>query len=144
MTSDSTTPERFYEVSFDPEAAVSLGRLEAGSTGVLREVILSLPVEPYTSDPNGFDAMEEACFVGPGELTVRYLIHILGGEVATLKRELARGIDFGIYLTNASFRSAAKHVLFRLTPDDGRGGSILYGIRVQRVDADEFVVWSDL
>lgn len=134
---------RYLESELRHPAALGFGSPDAGAIEALREHLASLPVRPYEPDTTGIDPWEELDTLGPSGAIVQRLTHLLREDLAINQRELGHFANFRIVFTSSNLRPDALHALVVLEPKSRDKGAIIYGARVQRVEPNQFALWSD-
>lgn len=143
MTNDDSA--KYLEVDVDLARALRLRSVDESTERAVGSVLSAMPVRPYCTERDGLDPRGEAYFVGTQGAALQAIIELLASEEEAIIRELDTSrIAYEIIVCDANFRVDAKHIVFRLYPKDGTAGSVMYGLRVQRFESDEFAIWSDL
>jgi hypothetical protein len=133
---------RYFEVDFDPGEAVSFERPTETVMETIRELMESLPVEPYIRDPLGLDTLENASMVGSIDEVVSALKHDLESDYQENTRELKDIANFRTYVIETEMHPDALDIVTELSDKDESGRAIMYGSRVRRIAEERFALWS--
>jgi hypothetical protein len=133
----------YYEVNFDPADAFRFTEPNEEALTQLHAILASMPVRTQITEGRGHDSLTDATAIGPLSEVTELLSNHLRMDWGANQREVADRCNVTTFVTDSNLTPNALHIVTRLSPLDGKGGSTLYGARVQRIDADTYVLWSD-
>lgn len=141
MVSDEGTS--YYEVDFDPGDSFRFAEPNERVLTQLHEILASMPVRTQITEGKGHDSLTDATVIGPLSEVIALLGNQLKVDWEANQKVVADRCSVTTFVTDSNLTPNALHIVTRLSPLDGKRGSTLYGARVQRMDADTYVLWSD-
>lgn len=143
MGKNSRSERVYLELNSRPTSILTFSRPDGTAMQALREITQGLPVRSYKADPSGIDPWQKVTLVGELDDVLARLYADIQRDYADILENMNDTVIGEFLITEGNVHPEALHVVTRLRPRSGEGGSISYGARIQRVDSSRYALWSD-